>query len=94
MSKTFIISYDLGIPEDSSDYELIINYIKSIGSWAKPLLSVWFVTSSSKTCKSIRDDLQGLTDSNDKILVMEVSGDDWATARLNEKVTSWMKENI
>ena len=94
MNRTFLISYDLGIPENSSDYEDIIEYIKSIGSWAKPLQSVWLVTSSSKTCKDIRGSLKELTDSNDKILVMDVTDDDWAICRLSKKVTEWMHDNI
>ena len=94
MNRTFLISYDLGIPENSSDYEDVIEYIKSIGSWAKPLQSVWFVTSSTQTCESINDGLKELTDSNDKILVMDVTDDDWATCRLSKKVAEWMQNNI
>jgi bifunctional pyridoxal-dependent enzyme with beta-cystathionase and maltose regulon repressor activities len=91
--KTYLISYDLGIPETSSDYEKIITYIKSLGNWAKPLKSQWFVV-SGKNCSEIRTALRELTDTNDKILVMEVTGDDWATARMSDELTTWMKNNI
>lgn len=91
--RTYLISYDLGIPEDSSDYATIIAYIKSLGNWVKPLKSQWFVV-SGKSCSEIRDGLQKLTDANDKILVIDVTGDGWATARINSETTSWMKENI
>lgn len=91
--KTYLISYDLGIPESSSDYETIINYIQSLGNWAKPLKSQWFVV-SSKSCSDIRDGLKNLTDANDKILVMDVSDDNWATARMSDKLSTWMKDNI
>lgn len=91
--NTYLISYDLGIPESSADYESIINYIKSLGRWAKPLKSQWFVI-SSKSCSDIRDGLKNLTDVNDKILVMDVGGDDWATARMSDSLTTWMKDNV
>lgn len=91
--KTYLISYDLGIPETSSEYEKIINYIKSLGDWAKPLKSQWFVV-SGEDIKDIRNNLKSLTDSNDKILIMDVVGDNWATERISDKVTDWMHNNI
>ncbi len=92
--RTYLVSYDLGVPEGSEDYKRVIDYIKSFTFWAKPLQSVWFVVSSTKTAGGIRDDLKGLTDPNDKILVIDVSADLWAVARLEPKVTEWMKSNI
>lgn len=92
--RTYLISYDLGVPEDSSDYGKVIKYIKSFTYWERPLQSLWFVISDNKSESDIRDDLQNLTDSNDKILVMDVTGDAWATARISNKITDWMKENI
>lgn len=91
--KTYLISYDLGVPEGSSDYEAIIKYIKSLGTWATPLKSQWFVV-SSKSCSEIRDGLKNTTDQNDKILVIDVTDDDWSTSNISIDVTSWMKENI
>jgi len=94
MDKTYLISYDLGVPEGSEDYKKVIDYIKSFGTWAKGLKSLWFVVSSEKTESLIRDDLQSITDSNDKILVMDVSDDYWATARIGKEITDWMTNNI
>jgi hypothetical protein len=91
--KTFLVSYDLGVPESSSDYQKVIDYIQSFGNWAKPLKSQWFIV-SSKSCSEIRDDLSNLTDFNDGILVLEVSGDGWATSRISSEVTSWMEKNL
>lgn len=93
MNKTLLISYDLGVPEDSSDYKIVIDYIKSLGTWAKPLKSLWLVV-SGKSVSDVRTDIKNLTDSNDKILVIDVSDDNWATARISEGVTDWMKENL
>ena len=92
--KTYLISYDLGIPETSSDYEKVIKYIKSFDRWAKPLKSQWFVISESKSVSDVRDDLQSLTDSNDEIMVLDVTDDNWATVRINSEITEWMENNI
>lgn len=91
--KTFLISYDLGVPETSPDYKKVIDYIKSLGMWATPLKSQWLVV-SGKSASDIRDDLHSLTDSNDKILVLDVTSDDWATSRIASAVTDWMKTNL
>ena len=93
MNKTYLISYDLGIPEDSSDYKIVIDYIKSLGHWAKPLKSVWFVV-TNKNISDIRDSLKSLTDANDKILVLDVSNDNWATSRMSNEINKWIKDNI
>jgi hypothetical protein len=91
--KTHLISYDLGVPETSEDYKKLIKYIKSYGTWAKPLYSVWFVK-SDKTCSQIRDEIKEATDANDKILVIEVTEADWATSRVDKEVTDWMQKNL
>jgi hypothetical protein len=87
------ISYDLGKPETASDYEVLISKIKSYGSWAKPEYSLWFIKTGKDTA-IVRDELQPYLDSNDKLLVMAVTGDGWASTRLPADVVKWMKDNI
>jgi hypothetical protein len=91
--KTHIISYDLGVPETSEDYKKLIACIKSLGGWAKPLYSVWFIK-SDKTTLQIRDQIIKETDANDKLLVIEVTNSDWATSGLSKDVTNWMYINF
>lgn len=91
--RAFLVSYDLGVPETSPDYKKVIDYVKSLGTWATPLKSQWFVI-SGKNVSDIRNDLRSLTDSNDKILVLDVTGDNWATARITSAVTDWMETNL
>ncbi len=93
MAKVFLISYDLNKGETSSEYQRLIKEIKSFGTWAKPLESTWFVVSDSTT-SSIRDHLTQFIDSNDEILVMDVSDDDWACKGLNNDVVQWMKNHL
>ena len=85
-----IISYDLGSPETSEDYEELIKYIKDLGSWAKPLYSVWFVD-TDKTTKEIRDGAEAYMDSNDKLFVAKWDpSSGWASQRLPKSVTDWL----
>lgn len=91
--KTLLISYDLGVPETSDDYKTLIAYIKSFGTWAKPLYSVWLIK-TDKTCAQVRDELNAKIDTNDKTLVMDVTGVDWASMRVDREVTEWMKKNL
>ena len=84
-----IISYDLGSPESSDDYKDLIEYVKSLGSWVKPLYSFWLVD-TDKTCSTIRDGAKQYLDSNDKLFVAEWSVDDWAIYRL-PKTAEWLK---
>lgn len=91
--NTLMISYDLWWPENSSDYKKVKDYIEDFSKWAKPLESFYFIV-SWKTAGEIRDELKNITDNNDKIVVVNVSWDYWATSYISEEVTEWMKENI
>lgn len=88
----YLISYDLGLPETREDYKKLITKIKGYKTWAKPLKSVWFILSTQKASE-IRDELRVFLDYNDSLLVIEVKSH-WATSRINEKVTEWMKKNV
>lgn len=88
--KSYIISYDLIGPE--RDYESLISKIKSYGTWAKALESVWLIR-STKSSSEIRDDLKSVIDSNDKLLIIENSGG-WATRNISKSVTEWIRNNF
>lgn len=90
--NTYLISYDLRVPETSEDYKRIIAYIKTLGSWAKPLKSVWFVRTSMSSSQ-IREGLRNQSDLNDGILVVNVTSD-WATYGISKDVTDWMHNNL
>ena len=91
--KTFLISYDLIGPETREDYVRLINHIKSFTYWAKPLKSVWLVK-TDKGIAEVRNELKQYTDSNDKILVIDVTNANWATSNITTQVSDWMKNNI
>jgi hypothetical protein len=91
--RAFLISYDLGSPESSSDYQRITDYIKSNFDYVKPLYSQYLVATDKSTA-TVRDELKGINDSNDKILVIDVTGDGWASINLPSSVTDWMKAKM
>lgn len=85
-----VVSYDLGQPESSGDYKALIDYMRTFGTRAKPLYSYWLL-STVKSCKDIRDEAKTYLDSNDKLLVVETSLEDWASYNLPAEVTDWLK---
>lgn len=91
--NTLLISYDLGSPETSTDYQDLIAAIKAYGPWAKPLYSQWLVK-TSKDQKTVRTELRAHLDSNDKILVIDVTNDAAAWHNLPSNVSQWIKDNL
>lgn len=91
--STLLISYDLTYPENSEEYNRVINYIKSFGYWAKPHKSLWLIK-TDKTTAQVRDEMRKYTDSNDKILVINITGAGWASYNLSDEVAEWFKNNL
>lgn len=89
--KTYLISYDLSNPENSSDYERLTELIKSAYDWAKPLESVWLIKSELGS-EEILNKIRNVTDANDKILVIEVANNWWA--QLHSEVINWMRKGF
>ena len=87
-----LISYDLGRPETSQSYRQLIEAIKSLGSWAKPMESFWLVD-CNRSCEEIRDSLKQYLDLNDRLLVSVFSSSNWASYRVPEDVIGWMKSH-
>ena len=87
-----VISYDLGEPETSQSYAQLIEAIKGLGGWAKPLESFWLV-SCEKSCADIRDFLKPYLDSNDRLFVATIPLNAWATYNLPRDVTDWMNSH-
>jgi hypothetical protein len=91
--KTFLISYDLGVPETHADYEALFSYLKSLYAiWARPVKSVWIIK-SDKNVAQIRDEIKLVLDQNDKLIVVELASN-WGTYNIPKEVTDWMKNNI
>ncbi|NTW30461.1 MAG: hypothetical protein HGA33_04225 [Candidatus Moranbacteria bacterium] len=92
--RALLVCYDLGVPESSEDYQKIADYIDTFPDWCKPLQSQWIVLSDGKSVSDVRNDLMTLTDTNDKILVIDITDDLWASARLKTSVADWLKAKV
>ncbi len=88
--KTIQINYDLVAP--GQNYEKLFGYVKSHGTWAKPLKSMFFVR-TTKSAATVRDEIKAYTDNNDKVVVVDVTGDIWATT-FSDDTTKWMVEQM
>ena len=71
MATSKIITYDLC--KSDKNYNALYEYIKSYPVWAHITESTWFI-STDKTCVTIRDEINGIIDSNDRIFVAELTG--------------------
>ncbi len=88
--NTIQINYDLRAP--GRNYQPVYDYIKSYPGWARLLKSCWLIR-TTKTPGQVRDDLNRLTDANDEIATLNVTGCWWATS-FSDQRTEWMKNNM
>jgi hypothetical protein len=88
--KTIQINYDLVAP--GKNYNRLFEYIKSHGTYAKPLKSMWFIR-TNKTASRVRDEIKQFIDSNDEVVVVDVTGSMWATT-FSDNHTKWMKQHM
>jgi len=91
--KTYLIAYDINSPKTDEVYQRVSDYIKSYGNWAKPLESLWLIK-TDRDLSIVRDQLLNLCDQNDEILVVDITGDGWATFGIDSEVTDWMKNKL
>ncbi|HEV8415818.1 MAG TPA: hypothetical protein VGQ49_19665 [Bryobacteraceae bacterium] len=77
MAKPYLISYDLDKP--GQNYPRLIARLQAHGA-VRVLLSQWALT-STWSAEQLRNDLQAYMDTNDRILVVEISGQ-WAYSNI------------
>ena len=82
-----LISYDLRAP--GRNYDDVYKQLKSYDNWWKNLESVWIVV-TSKSPSQVRDDLKVLVDSNDKILVVDISDQSSAWRGFSDSGSKWL----
>lgn len=73
MKKLFFVSYDLINP--GKNYDSVVGKLKSLGA-TRILLSEWALR-SYKSAAELRDDIRPYMDSNDRLMVSEVTN--WAS---------------
>jgi hypothetical protein len=88
---TLLVGYDLIAP--GKDYKPLWERLKSYGNWWHHLDSTWIVI-ADLTAVQLRDELKKLIDSNDELLVVNVTGDTAAWTGFNTKGSQWLKTNL
>jgi hypothetical protein len=84
------INYDLSAP--GRNYAQVAEYIKGLGAWLHALESTWFAT-TAKSPAQVRDEMLSIIDGNDRLLVLDVTGDPWAGFTSNE-IGAWLSANL
>ena len=86
--NSYIISYDL---ISNKDYDSLYEAIRSYGSYAHILESVWLIKSSSSSSE-IRSHLQSFLDNDDKLFVARLTGES-AWFNLPISSSNWIHNN-
>jgi hypothetical protein len=73
-----LISYDLDKP--GQNYTNLIAALEQAGG-KRVLFSQWVVRLNNTSCVAVRDWLWSLMDSNDRLLVVCLDSNDWASMR-------------
>lgn len=90
--NTILIGYDLN--RQGQRYGELIEKIKELGStWWHCLDSTWIVKTPLDQVQ-VRDALLPLMDSNDEVLVVNITGDAAAWAGLNQECSEWLRTNL
>lgn len=89
------ISYDLHVP--GQDYEDVHEAIESLGPTFDALESTWLVHVSNKGAGDIADELTGVTDTNDSIVITQIpesGGGRWAYRNVSGDLGDWFDAHL
>ena len=90
MANNLLISYDLYRP--GQDYSSVIKAIKSLGSWAKVHLSLWYVKSGYSASEA-SETVRSAMDKNDKLIVIDATNNNAAWYNLGDEVSEFIKSH-
>lgn len=90
--RTMLIGYDLN--KKGQDYDGLIDKIKKIAgdTWWHGLDSTWLLR-TTKNAETLRDELLPYIDTNDELLVIDITGDEKAWYGFNKACSDWLKVN-
>ncbi len=89
--NTIQIHYYLKTP--GGDYASLEEYIKGLGAWAHIHESLWLVH-TSKSFSDVRDEMARRMRASDRVLVLDVTGNSWASSNVSNEITAWMHEHM
>ena len=89
--NTLLVGYDLN--KSGQKYEELIDFLKKQTNWWHYLDSTWLIRTTD-TATAFRDKLvnQGFIDTNDEVLVINVTGDSAAWYGFDDKGSKWLKD--
>lgn len=88
--KTYLVTYDLSAP--SRNYDDLFKHLKSYGTWAHPVESVWLVV-TDRTAAQVRDAAKAYLDRNDKLFVTKATVDG-AWSGLPTSTSDWLQKHL
>lgn len=91
MTRTLLVAYDLNRPE--ADYPGLIDAIKKQGAWWHHLDSLWLVNTNLSPGE-MRDVLKPFVDTNDELLVIDVTGRARSWRGFSERGGKWLRETF
>lgn len=83
----------LKLSRDENTYYSLINYLKTAINWARPTQNVWIIKTPLKASQ-VRDGIATHISVLDKVLVISVNNDDWATFRFDQNINDWLKTKL
>ncbi len=89
--NTLLIGYDLN--KAGQNYDNLITAIKDHATWWHHLDSTWIVKTSKSTV-AMRDHLMKYIDSNDELLVVDITGDVASWYGFDTKGSQWLRDNL
>lgn len=89
--NTILLSYDLNKPVQ--DYQGVWDKLKSYGTYWHHLDSLWIIR-TSESAVQVRDALTPYLDSNDELLVVNITDDPAAWRGFSETGGKWLKDNL
>jgi hypothetical protein len=85
--RTLLVGYDLN--KAGQDYDDLIDVLETFDHW-HDLDSTWLIR-TDETPTAVRDNLKRFLDSNDELLVIDVSGDAAAWTGFSASANAWIK---
>lgn len=80
-------------PKEDFNLEIFTEHMKGYATWARLNYNLWMVTFEGKSSQ-LRDRISTAVKKSCDIMVINISGDGWATLNINRNITDWMTENI
>lgn len=90
MANNIHISYDLYAP--GQKYDLVIERIKSLGTWAKVHKSYWYL-STNLNAAQVCDAIWAVMDGNDSVYVVDATNNSAAWRNIDSTVEAFIKNH-